>query len=343
MTESDSNQPGSRHSRHPAWPWVAKAAVSGFFLWYVLRDVPLAHAFEEALAQPALNLAAAFALVTVQAILAALRWTYVVSATGGYLPPSRAIPITFVSLFFNQFLPASVGGDIVRVWQSSRAGLTLANALSTVMLERFGNLLCVLALTVALLPLWSRHAGSTAAQHAFLLTGAAALAALIALMFLDRLPGRWSAWRVVRAAGVLARDARALFLRPLPAFQLGATAIAGQATLAAAVLALASGLGLKVSYVDCLVLMPPVVLLTSLPISVAGWGVREFAIVAAFGMLGVSAESALALSVLLALVGTTTSLPGGLIWLSVRRARGADAERDGAITQATRDETRGAR
>ena len=78
---------------------------------------------------------------------------------------------------------------------------------------------------------------------------------------------------------------------------------------------LALGLDLDVGLADCLVLIPPVLLITTLPISIAGWGVRELSMVAAFALIGVSDEGAVALSVLFGLVIAVMSLPGGLIWL----------------------------
>jgi len=183
------------------------------------------------------------------------------------------------------------------------------------MLERFGNLLCVVAMALAVLPFWTRHVQSDSTRDVFILVGIVGVAGLILLMFLDRLPEAWNHWRIMRGIAALARDTRLLFLHPGYASLLLVTAIAGQIALAGAVLILASGLGIGVRFVDCLVVMPAVVLVSSLPISVAGWGVRELAMITAFGMLSVPPDSALALSVVLALTATAISLPGGVIWL----------------------------
>jgi hypothetical protein len=59
-------------------------------------------------------------------------------------------------------------------------------------------------------------------------------------------------------------------------------------------------------------------LIVALPISVAGWGLREVSLVALLGVLGVDREAALVLSVELGLINTLLSLPGGLVWLSLR-------------------------
>jgi glycosyltransferase 2 family protein len=296
-------------------PWVAKLAVSAALIWYLLAKIDVASAFARASSLPLTSVAGAFALILAQAVLGAIRWKVVIAAIKERLAAGKAVLITFVSLFFNQFLPASIGADVVRMWQSNRAGLPLPTAITSVMLERFGNLLCVVAMALALLPLWSRHAQTEGTRIAFMLLGIAGLAGLVLLMFLDRLPSGWQRWRIVRGFAALARDTRALFLTPRSAILLALTSLAGQSALAGAVLLLALGLRLDVGFIDCLVLMPSVVVVSSLPISVAGWGVRELAMVTDFGMLSVPADSALALSVVLALTGTAVSLPGGVIWL----------------------------
>jgi hypothetical protein len=81
----------------------------------------------------------------------------------------------------------------------------------------------------------------------------------------------------------------------------------------------ARALALDVSLLDCLLLIPPIVMLTMLPISIAGWGVRESAMVVGFGFLGVAAPDALALSVAFGLVQIAVGLPGGAVWLAQRR------------------------
>jgi hypothetical protein len=72
---------------------------------------------------------------------------------------------------------------------------------------------------------------------------------------------------------------------------------------------------LDVSFVDFLMLMPPVVLLSGLPISVGGWGVRENAMIAAMATVGVGASAATVLSIQLGGLAALVSLPGGALWL----------------------------
>jgi glycosyltransferase 2 family protein len=69
------------------------------------------------------------------------------------------------------------------------------------------------------------------------------------------------------------------------------------------------------------VLAPAIMEIASLPISLAGWGVREGAAVVAFGALGLPAEQALGASLAFGLLLAAVSMIGGVLWLR-RRGRG---------------------
>jgi hypothetical protein len=69
----------------------------------------------------------------------------------------------------------------------------------------------------------------------------------------------------------------------------------------------------------CALLVPAIVEITMLPISLAGWGVREGAAVVAFGALGLPADYALGASVAFGLTVAAVSMLGGILWLVDRR------------------------
>jgi hypothetical protein len=79
--------------------------------------------------------------------------------------------------------------------------------------------------------------------------------------------------------------------------------------------ALALGLSIDVTLWQCLLLTPPVLFLSMLPVSVSGWGVREGAMIVALGLVGVSSARSVALSVSFGLSLIAISLPGALLWL----------------------------
>jgi hypothetical protein len=113
---------------------------------------------------------------------------------------------------------------------------------------------------------------------------------------------------------------RRILLTPRWAASTVALGLANQIGGLVVVALLAIGLHLPITWVQCLVVAPIAMLMTALPISVGGWGVREGAFVAGFNLVGVPAADALTLSVVFGLVTMAVRLPGGLIWLVMNDA-----------------------
>jgi hypothetical protein len=140
---------------------------------------------------------------------------------------------------------------------------------------------------------------------------------LIAAQF-DRLPERWLQFRPLRLLRELGGSIRAVFLVPARVLPLIGVAILGQTALGIATYTIAVSLSMDISFLECLALMQPVALVANLPISIGGWGVRETAMIALFGLVGVPASAALVLSIQLGLLSLLVALPGGLLWLAIR-------------------------
>jgi len=119
----------------------------------------------------------------------------------------------------------------------------------------------------------------------------------------------------VRGLGHLATDAKKLFLSPAYALKAISLGVLGNILISFAAYLVARSLAIEVSVLDCLVLIPPVILITTLPFSIAGWGVREGAMVAAFAFVGVAEGDAFVMSILFGLTNIVFALPGGLLWL----------------------------
>ena len=81
---------------------------------------------------------------------------------------------------------------------------------------------------------------------------------------------------------------------------------------------LAQALGSRVELLSVMVIFPFVLLLSMLPISLAGWGVREGAMVMFFGLIGLSAKISLSASLLFGICMFLAALPGGVLWLIYR-------------------------
>jgi len=78
---------------------------------------------------------------------------------------------------------------------------------------------------------------------------------------------------------------------------------------------IAQAVAARLGYFDAFLLVLPVVLIATIPISIAGWGVRESALVLAFTYAGLAAEDGLVVSVLIGIAQFAVGIVGGVIWL----------------------------
>ena len=69
-----------------------------------------------------------------------------------------------------------------------------------------------------------------------------------------------------------------------------------------------------------LIAIPPVFLLTIVPISLAGWGIREGAMVGIFMLVGADETKVLAMSILYGMLLIIASIPGAYFWVKSKRA-----------------------
>ncbi|MBT3238511.1 MAG: flippase-like domain-containing protein [Rhodospirillaceae bacterium] len=297
---------------------IVKFAISGGLIWYLLDNVDLSAAKDKLLTADIGFLALAGIAIVVQVVICVYRWLSVMRAIDADMTFSKTLQIYMIGFFFNQALPSSVGGDGVRMYKAYKNGLSLSGAVNGVMLERVATVLALVIVVVVATPFFIDRVGDDAASWivpAVSILGLGGVAGLVLLMGLDRLPSRFDRWRVVRGMAVLAADARRVFFAPADTMRVMGWSLTGHVNVSLAVFLLARSLDLDVSWLDCLVLMPPVLLIMTLPISIAGWGVREGAMVTAFGLIGVSAAGALVLSVMFGLWALVMGLPGGVVWL----------------------------
>jgi hypothetical protein len=63
-------------------------------------------------------------------------------------------------------------------------------------------------------------------------------------------------------------------------------------------------------------LIPPVILIATIPVSIAGWGVRESAMVLAFSYAGLAESDGLIISILLGATTFAVGAIGGIVWMT---------------------------
>ena len=303
------------------WGLLAlKIAISGALIWYFIGKSDLGAVMESLRQVDAATVVAVLALFLAQMVLVAWRWSALLRLVGVGKGFSfhEIVRTVWSATFFNTTLVSSVGGDAFRLWTIVRAGNPLGKSVNSIFLDRLTALMALMILIAISLPYVMELIADEAAFLSYALLIAAFLAGFAALFHADRLPRRIQHWRLVRGLANLAADTRRLSLHMDNLLPVAALSLLVHILNIFVVYVLARGLEIGISFLDCFFLVPPVILAMTLPISIAGWGVREGAMIVALGLIGVSQESALVLSILFGLGITLAALPGGVIWLFSR-------------------------
>ncbi|QDF38732.1 lysylphosphatidylglycerol synthase transmembrane domain-containing protein [Bradyrhizobium symbiodeficiens] len=293
-----------------------KLLLSIAVLVYIARGLDLQRLRSHLVSVDPLLFVLALSLIFFQTFVLNGRWELIMRALGVSLDWLAGWRILMISLWFNQVLPSSVGGDAVRMWLLRQRGVQWPEAVKGVAADRFTALIGLIALMVAGLPFLLSRVSDHAAILAIGGLTLAGVAGTVILLTLDRLPKRLIAHRAIASFVRFGALVRFLLLQSERRALLFGSALLIHVVTAAACFALARGVGAQLSVVDAGILIPPVVLLTAVPISISGWGVREGAMVACLGLAGVPSEEALSVSLLLGAISVIIGLVGGAIWLA---------------------------
>ncbi len=293
----------------------AKVAVSGLLLYFAL-DLINIETVRDRLRQVDLYwIVFGLLVLLIQTLALAARWALIVIRCGADLTLLRSFRFTMIAAFFNQTLPSSMGGDAIRIWLVGKHANWRAAAYS-VFLERVVGIVTLAGLVVICLPWTIVLMHDPVGRLALLVIGFGSLAAALVFIALawTRLHflQRWSLTRHLAAVATVAveilRAPRAL----VAIFSL--SVLAHLLTVLAAWCA-ARSVGANVSLIYLLYLVLPVVLISFVPISVAGWGVREGAMVAAFTYAGLPQSDGLIISLLFGALYLMFGVAGGVIWI----------------------------
>lgn len=280
-------------------------------------------------------------LMLCQAGLNAVRWQLITRLVGRELPTALALRYVLIGLFFNQTLPSTLGGDVVRWWYAHREGIPALSAFNGLLLDRLIGMLMLALVTIAMIPVVGGEVARVVPPSLLLGALAAMGAGVLAMLLVDRLPAGVTRWRVLRPGVRLAADARSVLLSRSSTPWLLLLSFVAQVFLVVAVHLLAGALGLAISFAVCLCVVPAALLFAALPVSVGGWGVRESAFVVGFNLFGVNATDAFALSVLFGVASLLAGLPGGLMWWFNRRQNEAPAPSEASLNASLEAETKG--
>jgi uncharacterized protein (TIRG00374 family) len=294
------------------------AGLTGYLLW---RSDPAAVAAAAA-GVDWRWIGVAVLLVLVDRALMAYRWvTLLCTIESDRRPPiAPLMRVFFVSTFVGTFLPASVGGDIVRSYSLARLNVDAGDAVASVLMDRLLGVASIFLMALGGLAL-ARDLARNGAIIIGLVAAAAACAATLLLIFSPRAAVfgshavSWLPFAAVRRTGTKVVDSIGKYAAHTPQLVgvLGCS-IGVQALRVFQAFYLGRSLGLDAPLAVYFAFIPLILLIMLLPVTVNGLGTSQAAFVWFFARAGVTSAAAFALSVLFVALGIVGNLPGAVLY-----------------------------
>lgn len=214
----------------------------------------------------------------------------------------------FKGTFFNQALPTSIGGDAIRILDAGMLGNGHKEAFYGVFIDRVIGLsgLMILNLVAILL---SPDLLPPGLQWVIGLIASGGVVGVVILLLLRRI--QWlTRFKITRMFHHISNRMNLVYHSPKSAaVQTGLSLLIHLLTLGSVFL-IGRSIGIELPFLTFLVLVPPALLLTIVPVSLAGWGVRETALIGLFKYVNGDETVVLAMSMLFGLMLIIAALPG---------------------------------
>ena len=304
---------------------LVRVGVSAALLYFVLRSIDLGAFWERVRGMNPGWLVLALVVYASQQMIGVWRWDRLLRAQHVEVAKRKLTESIWVSMFFNNFLPSNIGGDVVRIKDTARAAGSKTLATTVVLVDRALGLtaLLVVAATGAF-GAWLSGTYVPGSRWLWLASAVLVAAAILVIAMPDFVGHLLAPVRALNKPWVTERAQRledaVLRFGKAPSVLVGAFggAIVVQVTVVAFYLLTAKGLSVQLPTLLGAVLIPVSLAVQLAPISINGFGVREAVFAFFFRRFGLPADAAVALSLVSTGMVMGLSLVGGLLFVKRR-------------------------
>ena len=249
-----------------------------------------------------------------------LRWQILVTGYGLKIPTHHLFNYYLIGLFFNNFLPSAIGGDVVRIYHLIEESRERTISFASVMTERLGGITSTLILTITSIFIFLNDFESQ-----ILLYLAFIMLAMIVIFFILIFNQSFLVitTKLVSPIEVLRLGERVIkFLEALRFYQndkfiyvkILMISLLAQILIIINIYLLSLALKMNVPFTYLIFVVPIIFLVTMLP-SINGIGFREGGYVVLLAKIGIGKAAALSLSLISIALPMFVSLWGALLFM----------------------------
>jgi glycosyltransferase 2 family protein len=302
---------------------TTRLLVSGLLLYFAVRNIHLEDLWSRL---SGTNLAwfiswmfLAILANLVQVFFGAMRWKEISAPCNAPLSLTQAFRYNMIGTFFNQTLPSTIGGDAMRLWLVKHTGAGWRAATYSVLVDRAIGLIALASLVVTSLP-WSYELiANTKGRLALVVVDVAAISAGLGFLMLGALQWPWlKTWWPTHHFHACAVIANRLLFSRATGPKIAVLSITIHVLTVVISWCVVRSIVAPAQFEQMFLLIPPVALITMLPISIAGWGLREATMMLAFGYSGLNQADGTMVSLLTGVTSFLVGAIGGLVWIFSR-------------------------
>jgi uncharacterized membrane protein YbhN (UPF0104 family) len=156
-------------------------------------------------------------------------------------------------------------------------------------------------------------------RHAIWIAIGLVVCAVLAALFVGRILDRCNRGLIFSKLSQSVGHLKTIVSHPRSFAAVLLAAIAGHCAIVMMFFLLSIGLGVSISAAEAITFFPTVFLLSMMPLTIAGWGVREAVVITALKLLGVPPTASIALGISFGVCMLAVGIPGALLWMIDRR------------------------
>ncbi|HIJ59414.1 MAG TPA: flippase-like domain-containing protein [Nitrospirae bacterium] len=304
---------------------LLKIIVSAAMVYFLVSKIGLNEIIENISKVNPVYFIIAVAIYLVQLFIASNRWGMLIENRPSI---KQLYSLYLIGAFFGIFLPGLVGGDTVKAYylnkmlktptNSHSESPTLITSIASVFMDRYIGFIALITMVIVVFPFSIAYLKGTVFIWLLPTIFTVFIAASLILIHFRLGDGITFIANFYKYLSLFVTKRHIFIKAILLSFVI-------QSAGMCAVYILSIGLGMKVSFIAIVVFLPIIILLSFIPITIAGIGLREGAFVFSFSIIKVPSEQSLTLSILWFLSTCTGSLFGLVEYLRIKKVNDAES------------------
>ncbi len=302
---------------------IIKFLFTILLFYLIFRKIPFSNVRMKLLSLDRTYLVLSFISFFIYYLFFSLRWSYLLDKTGIKISRIKSYTYILISFFFNNFLPSAVGQDFIRSAYASKN--EFSKALGVSLMDRFLGFIGMLILGI-LAVLSKIHKIKVLSVLYFLLI---LLLFLLFYIFTAGNFGKGIKEKILRIKFLNFGDELRKFYNVLKDFKGRRIVLINGIILSIVIQGMITiinffifkSTGINISFFNLVVLLPAITILSLVPLTLNGLGLREFAYIYFFGLVNIKGEEALTISLLFFFISVIASLSGGILFLFIKREK----------------------